>query len=53
MARVDLPYFKEIVSRIDRNKTNWVIGYYKIEEIENKRKTMIDLGINTSLVQFQ
>lgn len=53
IANVDLPYFKEIIKHINKNKTRWVISYYKADSVEQTRKTMIDLGLDTKLIEFK
>jgi len=53
MSRVDLPYFCEIIKNIDHEKTRWIISYHESKEVEPKRKIIIDLGINTALVEFK
>lgn len=53
MSRVDLPYFREIIKNINKEKTRWIISYHEAKEIETRRKTMIELGINTDLLEFK
>ncbi len=51
MSAVDLPYFRKITESIKLIETNWQISYYADWEIEERTKTLTDLGLNPT--QFQ
>lgn len=45
MADVDLPYFREIINRLDPSQVKWRVSYFKKEEYEQRLTTLVNLGI--------
>lgn len=52
MSKVDFPYFKKIIDCIDKEKTRWKISVRNPEDLESRKDSVKDLGINLNLVEF-
>lgn len=50
MADVDLPYFEEIIKRLDQSKVKWRVSYYNADEKDEKLATLLELGIPKELI---
>lgn len=54
-STIDLPYIKEIISKIDISTVQWEVSYYEDNEEEKFKKTLIELGVpeeNISMVKL-
>lgn len=49
ISEVDLPYFKEIIKRVDCRKTDWIINDFR-GDFKNKKRTLVDLGISSNKI---
>lgn len=45
LAEVDLPYFDEIIKRVNLFNTKWRVSYYSAVEYHEKRETLLNLGV--------
>lgn len=52
LSPVDVPYFKQIVSRTADSEPDWTITYYCESEISGFRKTLLGLGVSESKINF-
>lgn len=52
MSKVDFPYFKKIIDCIDKEKTRWKISVRNPEDLESRKDSVKELGINLNLVEF-
>ena len=52
LYKVDFPYFKKIIDCIDKEKTRWKISVRNPEDLESRKDSVKELGINLNLVEF-
>lgn len=52
LSSVDVPYFEQIINRIDKVTVRWVVSYYNQEEVAHHSEAFAALGINPTLVTF-
>jgi hypothetical protein len=48
ISKVDIPYFEKIVQIINRN-VEWILSYYKEEEIETFKNTLKNIGVSSKI----
>lgn len=53
LSEVDLPYFVEIIKRIDRNKVKWKISFHNKKDIARYSEIMKNLGISEELISYE
>lgn len=49
ISEVDLPYYKEIIKRVECSKTHWIINDFN-GDFKNKQQTLVDLGIDSNKI---
>ena len=52
LSPVDLPYFKEIIKRIDTKNVQWKVSFYNKKELEHPKAVMNSLSIDPNLVEY-
>lgn len=52
LSSVDVPYFKQIVSRVANSEPDWMVTYYCDSEISDFKKTLLELGVAESKIDF-
>lgn len=45
LSDVDLPYFREIIKQLDLPKVIWRVSYFKKDEYEQRKLTLLSLGV--------
>lgn len=53
MSSVDWKYFEAISQNINLKKVKWTMSYYRNEDIENSKKTLLKIGVPLTLVDFR
>ena len=48
ISKVDIPYFEKIVQVINKN-VEWIVSYYKEEEIETFKNTLKNIGVSSKI----
>lgn len=52
ISKVDMPYFAQIVENVKAEETRWIVSYYNNWEIETKRKSLFDIGVEAEQIEF-
>ena len=52
LSSVDLPYFHEILKRIDKATVKWKISFYNKKELIHHSEVFKQFGIDTTLIEF-
>jgi len=51
LESVDMPYFEEIVNRINSSEVKWFVHYHKQEDVIKHTQILIKLGVKKDLIQ--
>jgi hypothetical protein len=52
LADVDLPYFREIIRRIDGHNVRWQLSYYHDDDLPKLHRQLEKLGVPGNVVEF-
>lgn len=52
LSDVDVPYFREIIKQLDLPKVNWRVSYYRKDEYEERKLTLLRLGVDQANINI-